>query len=152
MISRKDVIRLKIPFPDISSGLAAKAHMFICRENIRDNVELIKCQSLKPYMLYRHDMQHYWDETADITRNPFSHTTRIDCDKEFTTHTVKYGDMLKTTSRPDVCDDVIYHVEDEMEKDGYQQTRLDESKLLLLNAYVSRMPTATAHKDSRLEK
>lgn len=26
-------------------------------------------------------MTHYWDENADITRNPFSRTTRIDCDK-----------------------------------------------------------------------
>lgn len=139
MINRKDVIRLTIPFPDMSSGLAVKAHMYICRENNRNDVKLIKCQSLKPYMLYKHDIQHYWDESADINRNPFSHTTRIDCDKEFVTHHVGYQDRLKTTSRPDVCDDVIRHVEDELEKDGYQQIEMDEDDLLLLNAYVFRV-------------
>ncbi len=30
MIRRSDVVRIKMPFPDISSDLAVNSHMYIC--------------------------------------------------------------------------------------------------------------------------
>ena len=45
MIDKKDVIRLKIPFPNIDSGLALKSHMYICKKNVNYDKEL-KIRSL----------------------------------------------------------------------------------------------------------
>ena len=42
---------------------------------------------------------------SDIKRNPFNHTTIIDCDKIFTSVKCKYDLEMRTTSRTDVCDD-----------------------------------------------
>ena len=136
LIKRKDVVRLKVPFPNIASALAVNAHMYICREKSGTTYKFVKCQTLKPYMLTSNTMTHYWDEQPDITRNPFSNPTRIDCDKEFVTSNVTYDDRLKTTLRPDVCDDVIDHVEAELFSDGYQVERINEAELKTLNHYV----------------
>lgn len=137
MINRKDVIRVRMPFPDISSDLATTSHMYICRQVEEDTYRFLKCQTLKPKMLGSDIMQHYWDEQPDITRNPFCHATRIDCDKEFVTTGVQYDDALKTVSRPDVSDDVINEAERELFCDGYTSHNIDESNLLRLNPLVS---------------
>lgn len=137
MISRKDVLRLKIPFPDISSRLATNSHMYICR-NVDDNsVSFVKCQTLKPYMFTQPVMRHFWDEVPDISRNPFLRTTRIDCDKEFATHNVQYDERLRTISRPDVSEDVIIHIEQELICDGYASEKIAEDEIVQLNALAT---------------
>ena len=75
MIELKDVIRMKIPYPSINARLAANSHMYICRKKEGTYYEYVKCQTLKPYMLYNNIIKHYHDEDADITRNPFVHNT-----------------------------------------------------------------------------
>ena len=128
---------MKIPYPGIQSGLALKTHMYICKETDAKMYEYIKCQSLKPIMLTRTTMRHFYDETPDITRNPFSHTTRIDCDKTFNTNSVNYDDKLKTTRRPDVCLELFSNVLAELEKDGYQKIDLNEEELKQLNWLIT---------------
>ena len=137
MIRKKDVVRIKVPFPDISSDLATNSHMYICREAAGNTYRFIKCQTLKPYMLYSSIFAHYWDELPDITRNPFARETRIDCDKEFVTTGVQYSDALKTPSRPDVCEDVMSHVVSELLCDGYDSNLLDEHMLVRLNYLIT---------------
>lgn len=137
MIDRRDVIRMKIPYPGISSKLAMYTHMYICKETDYKAYEYIKCQSLKPYMLVNNTMRHYWDEAPDIERNPFRHTTRIDCDKTFGTETVSYDDELKTTSRPDICKELFDKVLVELEKDGYPRIALDEDELRRINHLIN---------------
>lgn len=137
MIKRNDVIRIKVPFPGLTSGLAKKAHMYICREADGPTHRFVKCQTLKPQMLTSNLMRHYWDEAPDLTRNPFTRTTRIDCDKDFLTTGVTYHDALKTTARPDVCDDVLIHVEEELFCDGYDTHPIDEAALQTLNTLVT---------------
>lgn len=139
MINRKDVVRIRLPFPDISSDLAINPHMYICHHVEDTTVRFVKCQTLKPYMLSSAVMKHYWDESPDINRNPFKRLTRIDCDKEFFTTAVKYGDELKTTVRPDVCDDVMRHVDSELLCDGYYSNHINEKELLSLNTFASRI-------------
>lgn len=139
MIERRDVVRLKVPFPDISSGLAVRSHMYICRQVENSVHSFVKCQSLKPWMLTSSIFQHYWDEQPDISRNPFQHETRIDCDKEFFTTGIQYDDALKTISRPDVCEDVMREVERELFCDGFDETQIDEAALLQINQLVERV-------------
>ena len=137
MINQKDVIRMKVPYPTVGDGMALKSHMYICRTAGTSCYEFIKCQTLKPYMLINNPMIHYWDENADITRNPFSRKTRIDCDKTFKTYNVSYDDALKTTSRPDVSDEVFSSVETELLVDGYDEIDVSESDLKTINALIN---------------
>ncbi len=137
MISRKDVIRVRMPFPDISSDLAITSHMYICRQVDGTTYRFVKCQTLKPQMLGSGLMRHYWDEQPDLSRNPFCHMTRIDCDKEFCTTGVEYHEALRTTVRTDVSGDVMREVERELFCDGYSSYRIDETSLLQINPLVS---------------
>lgn len=136
MIKEKNVIRMKIPYPSIDSGLAVSSHMYICRTVKDSYYEYVKCQTLKPYMLYGKTMQHFHDEDADISRNPFLHKTRIDCDKIFSSKKVEYDDEMKTQRRPDVCDDVCVKIEKELIADGFDNKEMDEEKLKELNPLV----------------
>ncbi len=137
MINQKDVIRMKVPYPSITDGMAMTSHMYICRTQSDTDYEYVKCQTLKPYMLINNPMQHYHDEQPDLARNPFTRTTRIDCDKLFSTHTVTYDDQMRTTNRPDVCDDLFAKMELELLTDGYQNININEDKLKILNRFVN---------------
>lgn len=138
MINKKDVIRMKVPYPSVSGGLALNPHMYICKTALGTMHEFIKCQTLKPYMLINNVMLHYWDEQPDINRNPFKKVTRIDCDKLFVTNTVKYDLKLRTHSRPDVCKELYDRVIRELEADGYKKIRIDEDKLSKLNPLITK--------------
>ncbi|WP_225750362.1 hypothetical protein [Streptococcus sp. Marseille-Q4154] len=136
MISEKDVVRMKVPYPSISDGMAVASHMYICHKHSGTEYEYIKCQTLKPYMLTRNPMVHYHDEQPDISRNPFTRPTRIDCDKLFLTTTVHYDDRLKTSNRPDVCEDLFRSVRVELLKDGYSDININEIELKNLNKLI----------------
>lgn len=136
MIKRCDVLRVKMPFPDMSSNLALNSHMYICREKVGNTVKLVKCQTLKPYMLINSPMRHYWDELPDINRNPFQKTTRVDCDREFVTYNVYYENRMKTTIRPDVSVDVVENVERELFMEGYDVCEINEAELISLNNWA----------------
>ena len=123
MISEKDVIRMKVPFPDINADLAVKSHMYICRCDSAPDYGFVKCQSFKPSMIGNVNMTHYICEPADSTRNPFEHESLIDCDKFFVTKSVTYDDGLKTTIRPDICSELFIIVVSELEQDGYKTDR-----------------------------
>lgn len=136
MIKPKDVIRMKVPYPSISDGMAMKSHMYICRTQFGTNYEYIKCQTLKPYMLINNPISRYHDEKPDLTRNPFAKPTRIDCDKIFSTYIVSYDERLKTGSRPDVCDDLFSIIENELLLGGYSNIKLNETELKRLNRFI----------------
>ena len=137
MISSKDVIRMKIPYPTISDKLAVAVHMYICKEKSNSHCEFIKCQTLKPYMLSSSLINHYIDESADISRNPFLRTTRIDCDKLFITDLVKYDIKMRTTLRPDVSSELFDDVIAELSEDGYSAISLNESELMCINFLIT---------------
>ena len=135
MINSKDVIRMKIPYPSINSNMAVSAHMYICRNRSELNYEYIKCQTLKPYMLINSPMTNYHDESPDITRNPFTKKTRIDCDKLFLTSNVSYDIRLKATTRPDVSDDLFNVVQQKL-SNGYSEVVINECELKSLNTLI----------------
>lgn len=139
LIKRSDVVRLKVPFPDISSDLACEAHMYICYSQDNTTFQFVKCQRLKTKLITHNVIRHFWDETPDIRRNPFKSETRIDCDKLFATSTIAYDDRLKTTVRPDVCADVMYHVDEELALDGYVEHNVDGEDFESLNSLVHRI-------------
>lgn len=127
---------MKVPYPSITDGMAMSSHMYICNKSSGTNYEYIKCQTLKPYMLINNPMLNYHDEQPDITRNPFTRPTRIDCDKLFITTTLHYDDRLKTSNRPDVCDDLFNSVEMKLLEDGYSCIYINEIELRTLNRLI----------------
>lgn len=139
MIDRKDVVTIRIPFPNISSDLAVRSHMYICHHTKQRLKKFVKCQSLKPHMLANKTIKHFIDEVPNLKRNPFSKPTRIDCDKEFYTTNLRYPLSLRTTTRPDVCDNLIQMVELKLGCDGCDSNALNEQEMLQLNSCVSRI-------------
>lgn len=137
MIKAKDVIRMRIPYPGISDKLAVSSHMYICKA-ASPMYEYIKCQTLKPYMMTKAVFKHYVDEAPDAARNPFQRVTRIDCDKTFTTSGVRYDDRMKTTVRPDVCQELYDKVIAELDADGYDKIALREDELASINTMVAK--------------
>ncbi len=138
MINPKDVIRMKMPYPSINDRLAVSSHMYICRSAEGASKRFVKCQTLKPYMLMRGQMRHYCDEKPDILRNSFKRTTRLDCDKLFTTNEVVYDSALRTIERPDISQDLYDDMVCELEKDGYVVIAVNENELLYLNPLIRR--------------
>jgi len=138
LINQRDVIRMRILYLSISAKLAVSSHMYICKEANNGRYEYVKCQTLKPNMLTGNMIRHFVDEEADICRNPFQRTTRIDCDKLFTTDTVEYGDELKTTARPDVCKELYDEVIRELYADGYDTIKMDEDELVSINPMITK--------------
>lgn len=122
-----------MPFPNITSDLAKKRHMYICQSRLNNNYKFVKCQSFKPYMLFNNPMKHYWDENSDNTRNPFTNPTRIDCDRIFTTTNILYDDKAKTSIRPDVCDDTITNIDRELKLGPCTITPINEDDLEMMN-------------------
>lgn len=131
MIKQKDVIRLQVPYPSISSDLAVQAHMYVCKAYTSECCELVKCQTLKPSIIKC--LKHYCIEKSDINRNPFVHTTLIDCDKAFQLSDIALDASLRTTRRPDVCDELFGEIVQELLEDGFENIELDKDKLLSLN-------------------
>ena len=125
-----------MPFPSISDGMALSSHMYICHKHLGMQYEYIKCQTLKPYMITNCPMTHYHDEVPDISRNPFTRTTRIDCDKLFLTATVNYDDKLKTINRPDICQDLFNTLQTKLLQDGYSNININESLLKQRNSLI----------------
>lgn len=127
---------MKIPYPTINSGLAAKPHMYICKTSTSQRHEFVKCQTLKPKMIGSNLLKHYCDEQPNILRNPFQHVTRIDCDKIFITKNVRYDLRLRTVIRPDICQELFSEVLSELTKDGYLQNQINEQQLQQLNFLI----------------
>lgn len=86
-------------------------------------------------MLINSPMTNYHDESPDITRNPFTKKTRIDCDKLFLTSNVSYDIRLKTTTRPDVSDDLFNVVQQKL-SNGYSEVVINECELKSLNTLI----------------
>lgn len=99
---------MKIPFPDIASGLAVQSHMYICMQNDTKKA-FAKCQTFKPHHLLsnRRPFQCVVEE-ADLNRNPFNHKTVVDCDKFFEMERLVVDQSLLTHTRRDVCQ-ALYH-------------------------------------------
>lgn len=82
MIKPQDVITAYIPFPDVSSELAVRSHMYICKEPGRDK-EILKIQSLKPRHFFEMPCEKYERLSANDNDNPCKKDSIVDLDKTF---------------------------------------------------------------------
>lgn len=109
MINKREVINLKLPFPNIDSGLAKKRHMYICKDS-KPNYSFIKSQTFKASILLH--VKNYIVEPPDLERNPFSKKTLIDLDKEFHINksVIISRESLCRGSRQDVCEELFEEI------------------------------------------
>ncbi|MCL1896777.1 MAG: hypothetical protein FWG03_09540 [Clostridiales bacterium] len=102
MIEKKEVVHVKVPYPDISPGLAKRVHTYICAKKAYAAKRLVKCQSMKLSSIIRGaGVTNYIVESSNAARNPFPRTTLIDCDKLYIAD-IKIPRTLLATPRPDV--------------------------------------------------
>ncbi len=128
---------MKVPYPNMNSNLAIQAHMYICRTADFNNYKFIKCQTLKPYMLYSNPINNYHDEYPDENRNPFTRPTRIDCDKIFNSINVSYSDNLLATTRRDINNDLFNILLEKIDSQLPKNIFLDRINLARLNRDIN---------------
>ena len=111
LIRPKDIVRLRMPYPDMASGLM-RSHMYICEQNDEYDKKLVKCQRFKNYMVT--------DDTNPITNgvkvtpgvgNPFKSTTVIDCDKHFfIEHVIIPTELIANQSIPQIDQSIFLQI------------------------------------------
>src|SRR5690625_386829 len=131
--NKKEVIRMRVPFPNVNSALAVNAHMYVC---IGDGThkEFIKCQSFKPKHINKRiaPIQRI-EEDPDIHRNPFNKKTILDCDKSFYIEDVVFGKELLATKRKDVCEELFININKEIKHQDFLKEDVDIAPLISLN-------------------
>lgn len=87
-----------MPIPNINSGLAKFAHMYIYVDNSGDH-KLIKAQTFKPQLVAKNIVQNYIDSDLYIGHHPFTRRSLIDLDKYFCFNLkINMDDSLKAHS------------------------------------------------------
>jgi len=136
LIKEKDVVTMRVPFPDIDSNLAVSPHMYICMKNSSEK-KFIKCQSKKPHHLMKNkEPFRRVVEDPNISRNPFKRKTLIDCDKVFVINGVTIHSELLTTSRKDICEDLFQQVKRAATHEKLGTHQMEKKLLLKLNRKI----------------
>ena len=136
MIDKREVVVLKIPYPDIYSGLAKKLHMYICVKKVHSVKRLVKCQSMKlSNIIGGAGISNYIIETPDINRNPFSHPTLIDCDKLFIVDLIIPRSLL-AKPRPDVSLDLYNDILKKLTVSLPSKHKLPREGIVALNSAI----------------
>ncbi|MGJ9460272.1 hypothetical protein [Oceanobacillus sp. CF4.6] len=137
MIDQKDVVRMRVPFPNLDSKLAVQAHMYVCVDSGTQK-EFVKCQTFKPTHLIRSKPPYRCIvETPDIKRNPFQGKTTIDCDKSFYIENVVIDRSLLTTKRKDICEDLFTSITSVIGHVAFAKKVIDLAPFLSLNQKIS---------------
>lgn len=132
---------IRVPYPTRNSTLARCSHMYICQDVQGDSISFVKCQTQKPKQSTGKQpilLFHYVAENPDPNRNPFVGRTIIDCDKLFQTTGIQFDDRLKTTIRPDISQELMAQVDEELFDGGYENYILNADELLSLNPLTRR--------------
>lgn len=133
MSRTKDVAWLRVPYPDVKSGLAKQSHMYICTDGGKS--QYVKCSSLKP----KHKVmdllpKHHLIEAANAERNPFTKKTVIDCDKWFVFDPdVEIAEAALTKNRRDISDDLFLELLEKLNHDNLESLRYTYEQLKSLN-------------------
>lgn len=87
---------MKVPFPDIDSGLAKKVHMYICVDEECNDIYTVKCQTFKMDLLKNPEIKNYKVVNPSPVDNPFKRPTLLEYNKIFRFRDgVNYDDWFK---------------------------------------------------------
>ncbi|WP_211355404.1 MULTISPECIES: hypothetical protein [Enterobacteriaceae] len=137
-----DVIKLKVPYPNISSGLVRKSHMYIYAERKDIGKGLFVCTSKKPKHV-RENVPPFNrfeispDNTLPRMKSPFTMTTLVDCDRLFFLNGVSISVNLLTNPRC-VCKEYLENILRIKEENKKCDTViLDASEMVSLNPLLN---------------
>ena len=136
MIKKKDVVIMRIPFPNIESQLARDAHMYICLEN--HPKKFLKCQSSYKHLKdVKSPPYNFIEEIPDIRHNPFGRVTLIDCDKSFLmSHDISLTEDLLHRKRRDISEELFGKLEYAIKHDKFKEVVLDAKIVVELNVGI----------------
>lgn len=113
MIRTRDVLRVKIPYPDIHSGLAEKPHMYICLSEKSRDIYTVKCQTFKHKLLQNPEIKNYKVINPSPLDNPFKVPTLLEYNKIFYFRNgVDFEDFLKM--RMGVSESLFFEICEEL--------------------------------------
>ena len=136
MIEKREVIQIKIPYPNMQSGLAKKSHMYICVNKVHSTKRLVKCQTMKlPNIIGSIGVACYIIESPNIDRNPFSRPTMIDCDKLFIIDSLIPRSLL-TKPRSDISEELHSEIAQKLKTNLPSRHRLSKEELKELNSIL----------------
>jgi len=140
MIKKKDVLTMRIPFPDVDSKLARIGHMYICLDN-KNPKEFLKCQTERPYLARPNSPPYQYIKTMpDIQHNPFRVPTFVDCDKSFIMdHDIVISEKLLATRRRDVSKELFKELKEKIKHQDFKKIELDASTVAQLNDKIELM-------------
>ena len=103
----KDVILLKVAYPNEESMLNKIPHMYICIDIIDKMARYVKCQTHKPYHTYEGaEPIKRFIEPSNPKRNPFRQETLIDLDKIFVADKMRAASVIGQISE-DFLQDIL---------------------------------------------
>ncbi|MGL9742736.1 hypothetical protein [Enterococcus sp. DIV1368c] len=99
-----DVIKLKVPYPNVESGLAKKRHMYVFAERHETGKGLFVCTSKKPKHIKKgippfNRFEISPEEEGCRVKSPFIKTTLVDCDRLFFLNGISVPMALLTEPR-----------------------------------------------------
>lgn len=86
-----------MPYPNLSSGLVAKTHMYIHKNKDNNRRELLKIQSVKNHHLINgFPIENFYELHGYDEDHPCNHDSFVDCEKLFLVNNLLIPDHLKT--------------------------------------------------------
>lgn len=110
------------------------AHMYICERCDQHDYCLIKCQSFKNNFYKLHN---FIIERPNKNRNPFLHTSLIDCDKRFSLKSVMISEEILTKKRRDISYELFTDIENKIDEEKCVNNDIDRNLLNSLNSKIT---------------
>lgn len=130
MISEKDVIKIRIPYPNITDNLAKHAHMYAVET---DRLSLFSIQTAKPFLVEQSILENYI--TLDCgDGSPVRHKSYLAMDIRFILENVLVPDELKT---PVGLSDSIFERLKDKARFVKSDMLLDNQEVVQINEKVS---------------
>ena len=139
MISKKDVIKVLMPLPDVNSDLALIRHYYICHSNVQNNKILFKCQTHKATMIAKCGGNKKFRESYFLIRAgdkvPFVRNTVVDKKKIFKLNNTMIPKLYLSPEKPsDIPEQIYENIVKEIITDSKPAIRtINKEKFIKLN-------------------
>lgn len=133
MIKQRDVITIRLPFPNLNSALAVRSHMYICENEKQNDFCFIKCQT---YKNKNYNLNHYLIEDVDISRNPFNKVSLIDCEKRFNVRNVSISEDILAKKRRNVSEELFKLIKQTINEEECDNKEMDRKDVCTINKKI----------------
>lgn len=129
MISEKDVIKIRIPYPNITDNMAKHAHMYAVET---PRLSLFSIQTAKPFLVEKSIIENYITLECG-NDSPVKHKSYLTMDIRFILENVSVPDELKAENK---LSDSIFTVLKEKSKLVKSDMLLNKQEVLQINKKI----------------